>query len=151
MGMDIGDVARIVAALSPEVRLELDLRVAKFQHDEAELKARAIAALRAMPDNEVIAAALNAGKAAGVVLYSDPSIIDLDEVARVLGEAGFVWVTGPTLNAAGENRWEVGLRNIATILHGPRHTFEIYDIVDEVRALREELAKGGVGSGWGNS
>lgn len=36
-----------------------------------------------------------------------------------------------------EARWETGLRNIVTILHGAGHAFEIRDIVEEVRALKE--------------
>lgn len=37
----------------------------------------------------------------------------------------------------GPGRWETGIRNIVTILHGPRHPFEIRDIVEEVRVLWE--------------
>ncbi|WP_337590028.1 dTMP kinase [Variovorax sp. JS1663] len=36
-----------------------------------------------------------------------------------------------------KDRWEWGMRNIVTILLGPRHKFEIHDIVESVRALAE--------------
>ncbi|MCJ2040831.1 hypothetical protein MKK55_18025 [Methylobacterium sp. J-059] len=39
-----------------------------------------------------------------------------------------------------EGRWEDGLRNIVTILHGPSYSFEIDQIVEEVRALRDVVA-----------
>lgn len=38
-----------------------------------------------------------------------------------------------------ENRWEVGIRNIVHRLHGPRHEFEIADIVNEVSAQAERV------------
>lgn len=60
-----------------------------------------------------------------------------------LAQAGFEItekLTGPILNGANENRWEVGIRNIVTHLHGPTHPFEIDDIVEEVRALRDLAA-----------
>ncbi|BAQ45892.1 hypothetical protein PUR29_10610 [Methylobacterium ajmalii] len=40
-----------------------------------------------------------------------------------------------------ERRWETGLRNIVTILHGPGHSFEIWTIVEEVRALAEGASR----------
>lgn len=36
-----------------------------------------------------------------------------------------------------KDRWECAVRNIVTHLHGPRHKFEIDDIVETVRALAE--------------
>jgi hypothetical protein len=35
-----------------------------------------------------------------------------------------------------ENRWEVGFRNIVSILIGSRVDFEIKDIVEQVRAMK---------------
>lgn len=43
--------------------------------------------------------------------------------------------TAVTWAALGESRCEVGLRNIVTILRGPRSPFDIPEIVEEVRAL----------------
>jgi hypothetical protein len=37
-----------------------------------------------------------------------------------------------------KDRWEVGMRNIAGILTGPRAGFEIEDIVEKVRAIAKE-------------
>jgi len=39
-------------------------------------------------------------------------------------------------------RWEIGFRNIVTILHGARHPFEIEDIVEEVRSLKQPPSQG---------
>lgn len=36
-----------------------------------------------------------------------------------------------------KDRWEWGLRNIVTALHGPRYSFEIDEVVESVRALAE--------------
>jgi hypothetical protein len=36
------------------------------------------------------------------------------------------------------DRWEIGLRNIVTILRGSRVDFEIADIVEQVRLLQDE-------------
>ncbi|WP_342110731.1 hypothetical protein [Methylobacterium sp. SI9] len=89
MHIDISDVARVMAALSPEERAALDLRVAKLHRDAAFLKEHAIATLRALSDDEVVVRALNAGKSAGEVRHGDPTLIDIDEVLCVLREAGF--------------------------------------------------------------
>ncbi|CAX21896.1 protein of unknown function [Methylorubrum extorquens DM4] len=58
-----------------------------------------------------------------------------ERLLAALREAGFGRLTGPDMNAADENRSETGLRNIVTILRGPRVEFEISDIVEEVRVL----------------
>lgn len=39
------------------------------------------------------------------------------------------------MNEANSSRWEIGFRNIVAILYGPRHAFEITDVVERVRQL----------------
>ena len=39
------------------------------------------------------------------------------------------------INDTDSSRWEIGFRNIVAILYGPRHTFEIKDVVENVRGL----------------
>ncbi|SFM30906.1 hypothetical protein [Methylobacterium pseudosasicola] len=124
MHIDISDVARVMAALSPDERASLDARVDKLKRDEAFLKEQAIAELRAMSDNEVIVRALNAGKSAARVLYDNPTMIEIDEVLRVLREAGF--------------SREEPKQNIEFIYPGGKH-IEIYGSKEALESVRDDL------------
>jgi hypothetical protein len=44
------------------------------------------------------------------------------------------------MNETDSARWEIGFRNIVSILYGPRHSFEIKDVVEQVRALAKPPA-----------
>ncbi|TXN63214.1 hypothetical protein [Methylobacterium sp. WL6] len=117
----VADAARLVASLPAGARDYFDglVKDARVEAQRVENRAR----LRKLSDFEVVGE---------VVTVACP---DPEQALETLLDAGFVRRVVPDLNAAGENRWEVGIRNIVTILHGARHPFEIYDIVEEVRAL----------------
>ncbi|MCJ2134223.1 hypothetical protein MKK69_09175 [Methylobacterium sp. J-026] len=126
----VAEMARAVAGLPQAERDYFDGMLADVRAKDAD--ASRVAKLRALGDFQALDFILKDAR-------RGPTIFDLDvlAVARGLVDAGFARLTGPLPNHARENRWEVGIRNIVHHLHGPRHEFEIYDIVDEVRELAE--------------
>lgn len=69
----------------------------------------------------------------GIYHLRAPQVGTAEHIIEVLGARGFE--IGPKPDAFSE-RWETGIRNIVNILHGPCHSFDIPDIVEEVRALK---------------
>ncbi len=114
----------------------------RLAREVEDLVAHARAKAAATPAGREHAKRYRAMEALAAVLASPTStgsdvVEAFNAAARACGDGPFV--TRHEVDR-GVGRWEIGLRNIVTILLGPDKKFEIADVVEQVRALAADKA-----------